>query len=125
MAVALGGCLMVSEDFSNRDDIESQDDMSKSYYDIFGQDCPEFKNQIDSPKSIISFDNWYLQLNQKLDDLKHTIDENFPDLYGSLEFVLSIKNILHIKNCTLPFAGIILGSPSSSKTIGLELLRDA
>ena len=108
---------MVYDEFDNEEIY--LDDISKSYYDIFGQHCPEFKNQIDSPKSIISFDNWCLQLNQKLDDLKHTIEENFPNLYGSLEFVLSIKNILHIKNYTLPFAGIILGSPSSSKTIGL------
>jgi hypothetical protein len=40
-----------------------------------------------------------------------------------LEFGLSIKNILHIKDCTLPFAGIILGPPSSLKTLVIELLK--
>jgi predicted transcriptional regulator len=75
-------------------------------------------------KPSISFEQWQLELKKKLDDLKLTTNDNFSDLWDSVEFVLSVKNILHIKNCTLPFAGIILGSPSSSKTIGLELLRD-
>lgn len=40
-----------------------------------------------------------------------------------LEFALSIKTILNIKNCTLPFAGILLGPPSSLKTVVVELFR--
>ena len=46
-----------------------------------------------------------------------------PHLWASLEFGLSIKSILHIKEITLPFAGIILGPPSSDKTYVLKLLR--
>jgi len=42
-----------------------------------------------------------------------------------MEFQLSVKSILNIKGCALPFAGIILGPPSSSKTVGIEMLRDA
>lgn len=30
---------------------------------------------------------------------------------------------MNIKNCTLPFAGIVLGRPSSFKTVGIELFR--
>jgi predicted transcriptional regulator len=40
-----------------------------------------------------------------------------------MEFTLSIRNILRIAKITLPFAGIILGPPSSAKTLVLELLR--
>ena len=31
--------------------------------------------------------------------------------------------ILNIKGCSFPFAGIILGPPGSSKTLGIELFR--
>ncbi|MFL6402231.1 MAG: hypothetical protein ACJ71M_01955, partial [Nitrososphaeraceae archaeon] len=51
------------------------------------------------------------------------MQKNLPNLWHSLEFDLSIKNILHIKDCTLPFAGIVLGKPSSLKTVGREMFR--
>ena len=57
-------------------------------------------------------------------ELKKAVEKNFPNLWDSLEFELAIKNILHINNCTLPFAGIVLGSPSSMKTLGIELFRN-
>ena len=34
---------------------------------------------------------------------------NIPKLWPALEFALSVKSILNIKNCNLPFAGILLG----------------
>ena len=40
-----------------------------------------------------------------------------------LEFELAVQKILNIADCTLPFAGIVLGSPSSLKTVGIELFR--
>lgn len=51
------------------------------------------------------------------------VNRNLPNLWPALEFELSILKILNIKNCTLPFAGIILGQPSSLKTQCIELLR--
>ena len=57
-------------------------------------------------------------------ELKKAAEKNFPNLWESLEFELAVKNILHINNCTLPFAGIVLGSPSSMKTLGIELFRN-
>ena len=115
---------MPSDQFGNKEEKDSQEDISKRFHDIFGEHCPEFKNQIDNQEPIISFEDWQIQLNQKLDDLKQTINENFLNLWDSLEFELAIKNILHIKDITLPFAGILLGSPSSMKTLGIELFRN-
>ena len=46
-----------------------------------------------------------------------------PTLWEAMEFQLAVKTILNIKDCTLPFAGIILGPPSSSKTVGIEMFR--
>src|SRR6478735_7356399 len=40
-----------------------------------------------------------------------------------MEFQLAVKSILNIEDCNLPFAGIILGPPSSSKTVGIEMFR--
>ncbi len=39
------------------------------------------------------------------------------------EFELSILKILDIQDCSLPFASIVLGQSSFSKTLGIELLE--
>ena len=70
-----------------------------------------------------SMDEWRTLVKEKYWALKQTADDNFPGLWFSLEFQLSIKTILNIKNCTLPFIGIILGRPGSQKTVGIELKR--
>lgn len=70
-----------------------------------------------------SLEEWQRHLKEKREILERTSNENFFGLWNSLEFILSIKNILHILGCTLPFCGIILGPPSSLKTLGLEMLR--
>jgi hypothetical protein len=72
----------------------------------------------------ITFAEWRTTLLQYYTDLKIAVENNFPNLWDSLEFELAIKNILHINKCTLPFAGIVLGSPSSLKTLGIELFRN-
>lgn len=82
------------------------------------------KEPIKIEKLDCTFEDWQKQLNEKYDTLRKTVIENFSDLWGTLEFTLSVKNILHIKKCTLPFGGIILGPPSSLKTLTLELLRN-
>ncbi len=73
--------------------------------------------------NIISFDQWATKLQQKYNTLYHTVQQNMPHLWPSLEFDLSVKSILHIKDIGQPFAGIILGKPSSLKTVGLEMFR--
>jgi DNA-binding transcriptional ArsR family regulator len=46
-----------------------------------------------------------------------------PEIWPGLEFELSILRILDIEGCTLPFIGIILGRPSSYKTVIISLLK--
>ena len=62
---------------------------------------------------------------QNIDHLIGIVKQDFPFLMDGLEFALSIHNILNIKDCTLPFAGILLGNPSSCKTLIIELFRDS
>lgn len=74
-------------------------------------------------KNISSVEEWQATLSHKYNDLYNVVQKQLPNLWPSLEFELSIVNILHIKGCTLPFAGIVLGKPSSLKTIVIEMLR--
>ncbi|HJT49341.1 MAG TPA: hypothetical protein VJ729_14245 [Nitrososphaeraceae archaeon] len=74
-------------------------------------------------KNISSKEEWQASLSQKYQNLYNAVQKNLPNLWNTLEFDLSIKNILHIKDCTLPFAGIVLGKPSSLKTVGIEMFR--
>jgi len=60
---------------------------------------------------------------QKYNKLYDVVKKNLPILWYSFEFGLSIMNILNIKDCTLPFAGIVLGKPSSLKTLCIEMFR--
>ena len=66
---------------------------------------------------------WQLELVEKYRNLRDTCNDNLPGLWDSLEFELSIQKILNIAEFTLPFAGIVLGPPSSLKTVGIELFR--
>lgn len=70
-----------------------------------------------------SAEDWQLQLVSKYQNLRNTCNDNLPGLWDSLEFELAIQKILNIADCTLPFAGIVLGRPSSLKTVGIELFR--
>lgn len=76
------------------------------------------------PRPNISPEEWQKELYKIYTSIKQVCDRNFPGTWNSIEFELSILKILNIKDCTLPFAGIILGPPSSSKTLGIELFRD-
>ena len=70
-----------------------------------------------------SYEEWKIGLDKRYSDLKKTIEENMPTLWEAMEFQLAVKTISNIKDCNLPFAGIILGPPSSSKTVGIEMFR--
>ncbi|PWU80854.1 MAG: hypothetical protein DLM72_09960 [Candidatus Nitrosopolaris wilkensis] len=66
---------------------------------------------------------WHEKLVQSYQNLYAITSNNIPDVWPALEFALSLKSILNIRDCTLPFAGILLGAPSSLKTVALELFR--
>ena len=66
---------------------------------------------------------WSEKVFEKYENLHNTVLNNLPNLWNAFEFALSVKTILNIRDCTLPFAGIILGPPSSLKTVVIELFR--
>ncbi|MGI0042376.1 MAG: hypothetical protein ACRD47_01585 [Nitrososphaeraceae archaeon] len=67
----------------------------------------------------------YDKLLEKYIHLKEIALENLPNIWPGLEFALSVKTILNIIGCTLPFAGILLGPASSQKTLIIECFRGA
>lgn len=92
-------------------------------FDINDDNNKKNKFNADS-KTQLSLQEWKIGLKEKLDKLKSTVIKNIPDLWAPLEFAISIKTILNINDINLPFAGIILGPPSSLKTLLIELFRE-
>jgi hypothetical protein len=72
----------------------------------------------------ISAVEWSNIVSKKYLRLKEKVEELMPEVWKPLEFALAVKAILYIKDCTLPFIGIILGPPSSVKTLTIELFRN-
>lgn len=70
-----------------------------------------------------TFEEWSTILAEKYQELYKLVNELIPELWTPLDFAISIKTILNIKGCTLPFAGILLGPPSSLKTVVVESFR--
>lgn len=111
--------------------------LTKEEFDSFkkkdNRTCPYCKAPMEySPHTIsestvaqkqLSLEDWRDALLEKYQCLMQVCNDNLPGLRYSLDFVLSIQKIMHISDCTLPFAGILLGSPSSLKTVGIELFR--
>jgi hypothetical protein len=72
----------------------------------------------------ISSQEWQAMLSKKYLLLQKKVMELMPELWKPLEFALGVKSILYIQDCSLPFIGIILGPPSSVKTLTIELFRN-
>lgn len=71
----------------------------------------------------ISLENWEKTCKEKYRQLRKTVHNHIPSIWLPLEFILSVKSILNIADVTLPFAGIILGAPSTHKTVGLTMMQ--
>jgi hypothetical protein len=71
----------------------------------------------------ISPEKWKDGLIDRYHNLHKVVENNIPEIWPGLEFELSILKILNIEGCTLPFIGILLGKPSSGKTLVIHVLR--
>lgn len=80
-------------------------------------------NKIRNSTTNISSEEWAAKVADCYQRLFEVTTRNMPDLWLPLKFALSVKTILNIKGCTLPFGGILLGAPASSKTLVIELFR--
>jgi predicted transcriptional regulator len=107
-----------SEDFIDGNLTEEDQEFIQNHRFTDGTKLREENNEQE-----ISDNEWYTNLIQKYNKLQETVKNNIPSLWDSLEFEISVQKILNIKDCTLPFAGIVLGMPSSLKTVGIEMFR--
>lgn len=74
-------------------------------------------------ESKFSYKDWQSSVAKKYFTLQAIINKNFPEAWPLLQFCLAVKSILHIDGCSLPFMGVILGIPSSMKTLVIQLFR--
>ena len=72
-----------------------------------------------------TMEEWKTALKAKYEHLKQIAEEQIPGLWLPLEFAISVRCIMHIKDISLPFIAIILGPPSSNKTIAVDQFKGA
>jgi hypothetical protein len=72
-----------------------------------------------------SMEEWCNTLKQKYEHLKQVAEEQIPGLGLPLEFAISVRCIMYIKNISLPFIAIILGPPSSNKSLAVDQFKRA
>ena len=80
-------------------------------------------NRVKNANVGITSEVWMVGLVERYDELRKVVNANIPEIWPGLEFELSSLRILNIHECNLPFIGIILGRPSSYKTIVISLLK--
>jgi len=112
--------MVVSE---NWNDLTDNNDNGNTYHHQQQQDSSNSASGQEQNKIDVSSEQWHIKLKEKYQNLQQLVNKNLPNLWLSLELELSILRILNIQDCTLPFAGIVLGRPSSLKTVGIELFR--
>lgn len=71
----------------------------------------------------IPYEIWELERKKRYDKLRNTVAEKIPQAWESIEVVLTVKGIRHIKDITLPLILIMIGDPSTWKTLGISLMR--
>jgi hypothetical protein len=110
--------MIVSEKWNDLTDNNDNGNAYQQQEPDSGHSSGQEQNKADVPT-----EQWIVKLKEKYQNLQQLVNKNLPNLWLSLEFQLSILRILNIQDCTLPFAGIVLGRPSSLKTVGIELFR--
>lgn len=71
----------------------------------------------------LTYAAWQEERTKRYQTLRQIVHDNIPECWESMEFVLTCKGILHIGDVTLPLIGIVLGNPSTYKTVGIGMLR--
>ncbi len=68
----------------------------------------------------LPYEVWRQGLVNRYRKLRQVIKDNIPQSWESLECVLTAKGILHIKDISLPLLVVIVGNPSTWKTVGIS-----
>jgi hypothetical protein len=106
----------VKQEYAKRETERSRDQEDK-------QKIIDEINKDRSTLGDISLEEWENTRKQKYQVLRDTVKQNIPSLWIPLEFTLSVKCIINIADVDRPFAGIVLGAPSTLKTTTLRMLN--
>ena len=110
-------------------------DMSANYGDVIGNGNGKSSSTTTTttvveppPEKLedMTYEEWQSKLIGKHQAIHAKIKTSvmpLPQLTPGLDFALSVKNVLNLLDNTLPFAGFLLGAPSSLKTVIVELFR--
>jgi hypothetical protein len=109
-------------------------DMSANYGDVVGNGNGKSSSTTTTavveppPEKLedMTYEEWQSKLIGKHQAIHAKIKTSvmpLPQLTPGLDFALSVKNVLNLLDNTLPFAGFLLGAPSSLKTVIVELFR--
>ncbi len=117
-----------SDENKNKQQFEGQEkEQKKSAYEkTRSAEIEAIKTEINRVKNAnteILEEKWKIRLVERYNELCNAVNMNIPEIWPGLEFELSSLRILNIYECDLPFIGIILGRPSSYKTIVINLLK--
>jgi hypothetical protein len=74
-------------------------------------------------KASCNMSEWSSTLLTKYNDLKTITEQKLPGLWLPLEFAISVRTIMHVKNINLPFIAVILGPPSSFKSVAVDVFE--
>jgi hypothetical protein len=116
-AQLLGRRLLQDEQKEREETTEAREEQQLK--NIIQEEIKQLKEQHQN----ITSEEWISTLQDRYKNLRSVIDNEMPEIWPSFEFELSISRILNIGGCDLPFIGIILGRPSSYKTVVIELLK--
>lgn len=95
-----------------------QDNFAKqNYIHRVNEQRKKFKN------SNVTYEQWQQVVAEKYGTLRKVVLQHHPEAWIFLEFSLAVKSILHIEGFTLPFMGVILAAPSSTKTLVIQLFK--
>jgi hypothetical protein len=115
--------VLLSSETTNR---EAENKDKSAYEKARTAEIEAIKTEIDRVKNDnvgITSEQWRIGLVERYNELRNVVNANIPEIWPGLEFGLSSLRILNIHECTLPLIGIILGRPSSYKTVVLNLLK--
>jgi hypothetical protein len=76
-------------------------------------------------KARCNMQDWSNAVKKKHTDLKTVTENRLPGLWLPLEFAVAVRSILHIKNISLPFIAVLLGPPSSNKSLAVDAFEGA
>jgi hypothetical protein len=120
--------VIVNYDFDGNNNNNNGDSSTSSYGSYTNKDT-ETKIILDEISVLIEkykdlpYEIWQQERIKRYQKLRQVITDNIPESWESLEVVLTSKGIMHIKDVTLPLVIIIIGNPSTWKTVGIGMLR--